>query len=197
MAFCQPCPPAAICHTATKRNGTLVGRFRICAIPPISASDAAGQHDKTGGVSFGASLVHTLKALLSLNPALTYSLVLFQPLRTPTRADAAPSFSAGPGSCLAHRTGPAAPHREPRGSAPLIPPAARAQTRSPRPGSNRRRAQAARGTPSSARTCPSRPASPGHKQSAAPVGGLGERERGAGRRLRRETPGGSSMLRCN
>lgn len=120
-------------------------------------------------------------------------MLLFYPLRP--GGDVATSFLLRGTRILPCRPapGPAAPHREPRGAVPLIPPAARAQPRSPRPDSNRRRAPAARGTPSSARTCPSRPASPGRKHSAAFGGGGGS---GAGRRLRREPPEGSFTLRC-
>ena len=44
------CPSAVICHTTTKCNRMLAERFNL----PISASEVLGQHNKRGGITFGA-----------------------------------------------------------------------------------------------------------------------------------------------
>jgi len=52
------CPAAAIYHTATKCNVILVESWAATTIPSTSASDAAGKHNTTGGITFEAALIH-------------------------------------------------------------------------------------------------------------------------------------------
>jgi len=52
-AILSDCPSAAICPTATKCNGILVGRYST-AVPPMSTSDIMGHHYKIGGITFRA-----------------------------------------------------------------------------------------------------------------------------------------------
>ena len=54
------CPSAAICHTATKRSGILVGRFNLYCLPPTSASDTVGWHNKIRGITFGEAVINLL-----------------------------------------------------------------------------------------------------------------------------------------
>jgi len=51
------CPSAAICCTAKKSKGTLVGGFIFYCVPPTSTSGITDQRDKMGGATFGAPLV--------------------------------------------------------------------------------------------------------------------------------------------
>ena len=51
-------PSAAICRTATKCNGILVESSVSTATPPTSTSDFVGQHNKVGGIAFGAVLTY-------------------------------------------------------------------------------------------------------------------------------------------
>jgi len=48
---------SAICHTVTKCNGMLVGRFNLYCRWPISASDVTDWHNKIEGIIFGAVLI--------------------------------------------------------------------------------------------------------------------------------------------
>jgi len=50
------CSFAAICPSAIKCNGILMGRFNLYCHPPLSVSDVAGQHNKTGDITFGAAI---------------------------------------------------------------------------------------------------------------------------------------------
>ena len=50
-------PPAAIWRTAIKLMGYWRQGSTSTAIPPTSASDVVDQHNKIGGVRFGAPLV--------------------------------------------------------------------------------------------------------------------------------------------
>jgi len=45
------------------RDGMLVGRFNLpgTAIPPTFTADIVGQHNKIGGITFGATLVDKKK----------------------------------------------------------------------------------------------------------------------------------------
>ena len=53
-AILSECPSAAICHMAPN-----VGEGSTsAAIPPTSASDSVGQHNKIGGITFRAALIH-------------------------------------------------------------------------------------------------------------------------------------------
>jgi len=52
----------------TKWNGIAVGRFTSTAIPPISASDIAGQHNKIRGVTFRAAFIKYAIQLLYKKP---------------------------------------------------------------------------------------------------------------------------------
>jgi len=52
------CPSTAICFTATKWNGILVGRFNLYSIPPTSASGVVIWHYKIRGTTFRATLIH-------------------------------------------------------------------------------------------------------------------------------------------
>jgi len=56
------CPSAAICCTATKCNGILVGNFNHYATPQPSASDVMGQFNKIGGITSGAAIIHCAQA---------------------------------------------------------------------------------------------------------------------------------------
>ena len=66
MPFCQTSlPSAAICVSATKCNGILVGRFSLCFhTPPTSTSVVIG------GITFGATLIYML---LTSNFQISYS----------------------------------------------------------------------------------------------------------------------------
>ena len=55
-AILSYCPSAAICLMATKCKRILVGRFTFYW-GPTSASGIQGQHNKTGGIIFRASLI--------------------------------------------------------------------------------------------------------------------------------------------
>jgi len=46
---------------AITRNGTLVEGSASTDKPPPSASDIMGQHHKTGGITFGAALVNSIR----------------------------------------------------------------------------------------------------------------------------------------
>lgn len=61
------CPSAATYHTATKWNGTLLGRFNLYCHPSTSASDSIGQHHTTGSITFRSALVFFLCGLLNLS----------------------------------------------------------------------------------------------------------------------------------
>jgi len=50
-------PSAAICHSATNAMEDWWDSSTSTAIPPTSASDVVGHHQKTGGISFGASTI--------------------------------------------------------------------------------------------------------------------------------------------
>ena len=54
-AIVSECPPAAICHMATKSN--VQKGLASTAVPPTSVSDFIGQHNKIGGITFGAVLI--------------------------------------------------------------------------------------------------------------------------------------------
>ena len=58
-AILLDCPSAVICRTATEFNGILAGRFNLYCISTTFASDVVGQHNKIGGITFGAALVTT------------------------------------------------------------------------------------------------------------------------------------------
>ena len=49
------CPSAAMCFTAAECNGILSGRFNLNC--HITNPDVMGQHNKTGGVTFGATVI--------------------------------------------------------------------------------------------------------------------------------------------
>ena len=59
------CPSAAVCHTATKCSGILVGRFNICHTMDIYLM---GQHHKIGGITFGVAIVYLFCRSLFLGP---------------------------------------------------------------------------------------------------------------------------------
>ena len=50
-------PSADICHTATKCNGILVGRFNLYCHPTNIISDVVGQRDEMGSITCGAALI--------------------------------------------------------------------------------------------------------------------------------------------
>src|SRR5258705_7291625 len=58
------CPSAALWHTATKLMGYWREGSTSVAIPPTSACDVMDQHNKIGGISFGAPLVSIPSNLL-------------------------------------------------------------------------------------------------------------------------------------
>ena len=52
------CLSAALCHTATKRNGILGGRFSLYRHTTNIHHWYRGQGNKTGGITFGADPVY-------------------------------------------------------------------------------------------------------------------------------------------
>jgi len=63
FASMSDCLSATICRTATKCNGILVGSFSPCC----RTTNIMGQHNKTGGTTFGAVLVLTVRNLPALS----------------------------------------------------------------------------------------------------------------------------------
>jgi len=59
-AILSDCPSAAICHTATRCNGILVGRFNLYCHAISIHLWHCGQHSNMGGFTFGAALVVSL-----------------------------------------------------------------------------------------------------------------------------------------
>ena len=55
------------CHTGTKWNGILVGRFTLYATLQTSASNIVGQQNKIGGITFGAALIKYTIELMYLS----------------------------------------------------------------------------------------------------------------------------------
>ena len=51
------CPSAAIFGMVIKCNGVLAGRFNLYSHPTKSICDVMVQHNKIGGITFGAALV--------------------------------------------------------------------------------------------------------------------------------------------
>ena len=79
------CPSAAICHTATKCKGILARRFHLTVTPPTPASDIVVQHNKMGGITYKAALIHyvqisTYTYLLILCVCGTWTSYFFYPL---------------------------------------------------------------------------------------------------------------------
>ena len=68
-AILSECPSAAICHMAPN-----VGEGSTsAAIPPTSASDSVGQHNKIGGITFRAALIHVHDIHPQTRPCTSYS----------------------------------------------------------------------------------------------------------------------------
>src|SRR5258705_14005340 len=63
-AILSGCPPAAFGCTETKLMGYWKEGSTSTAIPPTSASDVVDQHNKIGGISFGAPLIVPYKESL-------------------------------------------------------------------------------------------------------------------------------------
>ena len=62
---------AAICHAATTRNGSSVGRFSLCF--HTTAICHVGQRNKTGGITFGAPLIKYTVSLTWMEGAVVVS----------------------------------------------------------------------------------------------------------------------------
>jgi hypothetical protein len=56
-AILSDCPSAAICRTITELKNYWREDSTSTAIPPASAFDVVGQHNKIGGIIFGAPFV--------------------------------------------------------------------------------------------------------------------------------------------
>lgn len=120
-AILSDLPSAAICHAATKRNGIPVESPTSTAVPPPSASDGAGRHHKTGGITFGAAgtegstAAGAAQAVQGRSRAITLLLLLLlllprpsSPLCPPLLRDAAARRRSRPGRAPA---GPQARHK--------------------------------------------------------------------------------------
>ena len=66
-AVVSDCSSAAICHTATKCNRTVVGSFNCIALLPTLTFDIIGNHNKIGGITSRATLIRFHKIWQHLN----------------------------------------------------------------------------------------------------------------------------------
>jgi len=56
------CSSAAVCHMTTKCSGILAGRFNLYCYNTNTCLDIVGEHNKIGGITFGAALVDRKRA---------------------------------------------------------------------------------------------------------------------------------------